>query len=335
MASATMPPRGETQAAKAAGHPLDAVFAPKSVAVLGVTPTPDTVPYDIFHNILTSGYQGTVYPVAPGKRSICAVRAYRYVLDIEDPVDQAVIVFPANVVDRALEQCGRKGIRSAIVISAGFREVGPQGAERERRLKEICRGIRDRHDRAELPGGDQHRPAGAAERLLRPQDARRRADRLPQPVRRALHGGARLRPREADRLLEVRQFRQQGGRDRDRAVRLPAPGPADGRDPALSGGVAGRAGADRGRPPRHPRRQRQADPGDQVGPDAARGRRRGQPHRLAGRRGRRLRRRLPRGRHHPRRQHRGAVQRRHRSTPISRCRPATAWRSSPTRAGRG
>jgi acetate---CoA ligase (ADP-forming) len=119
-------------------HPLDAVFCPKSVAVLGVTPTPDTVPYDIFHNILSSGYQGTVYPVAPGKRSICAVRAYRYVLDIEDEVDQAVIVFPANVVDRALEQCGRKGIKSAIVISAGFREVGPKGVERERRLKEIC-----------------------------------------------------------------------------------------------------------------------------------------------------------------------------------------------------
>ena len=54
--------------------------------------------------------------------------AYRYVLDIEEEVDQAVIVFPANVVDRALEQCGKKGVKSAIVISAGFREVGPQGS---------------------------------------------------------------------------------------------------------------------------------------------------------------------------------------------------------------
>ena len=103
-----------------------------------MTATPGTVPYDIFHNILSSGYRGTVYPVAPGKRSICAVRAYRYVLDIEDEVDQAVIVFPANVVDRAMEQCGQKGVKSAIVISAGFREVGPKGVEREQRLKEIC-----------------------------------------------------------------------------------------------------------------------------------------------------------------------------------------------------
>ncbi|MBN1590376.1 MAG: acetate--CoA ligase family protein [Pirellulales bacterium] len=120
-------------------HPLQSVFAPKSVAVIGVTPTPDTVPYDIFHNILTSGYRGTVYPIAPGKRNICAVKAYRYVLDIEDDVDQAVIVFPANVVERALEQCGQKGIKSAIVISAGFREVGAKGLVREKRLVDICR----------------------------------------------------------------------------------------------------------------------------------------------------------------------------------------------------
>ena len=122
-----------------APHPLDTIFSPKSVAVIGVTPTPDTVPYDIFHNILTSGYRGTVYPIAPGKRSICAVKAYRYVLDIEEDVDQAVIVFPANVVDRALEQCGKKGIKSVIVISAGFREVGPKGFKREQRLKDICK----------------------------------------------------------------------------------------------------------------------------------------------------------------------------------------------------
>jgi acetyl coenzyme A synthetase (ADP forming)-like protein len=120
------------------GRPLDGVFSPKAVAVVGVTPTPGTVPYDIFENILTSGYRGTVYPVAPGKRSICAVRAYRYVVDIEDDVDLAVLVFPADVVGRALEQCGKKGIKAAIVISAGFREVGPKGVEREQRLKEIC-----------------------------------------------------------------------------------------------------------------------------------------------------------------------------------------------------
>ena len=119
-----------------AAHPLDRFFYPKSVAVVGVTPTAGTVPYDIFHNVLTSGFAGRVFPVAPGKSRICGVPAYRYVVDIEEDVDLAVIVFPVEVVDRALEQCGRKGIRAAVVISAGFREIGPEGRRREERIRE-------------------------------------------------------------------------------------------------------------------------------------------------------------------------------------------------------
>jgi len=117
---------------------IGAAFNPRSVAVLGVTRTPGTVPYDIFHNILSSSYTGVVYPVAPGKRSIDSVRAYRYLTDIEDEVDLGVIVFPANVCEKALEHCAQKGVKAVIIISAGFREVGPDGLRRERRLKDIC-----------------------------------------------------------------------------------------------------------------------------------------------------------------------------------------------------
>ena len=126
----------ESEAASKRG--LDSIFYPQSVAVVGVTPTAGTVPYDIFYNILASGYKGILYPVAPGKRSISAVPAYRYVSDIEADVDMAVIVFPAAVVDKALEMCGKKGVKAAIVISAGFREVGPKGVKREQRVKDIC-----------------------------------------------------------------------------------------------------------------------------------------------------------------------------------------------------
>jgi len=122
----------------AAPHPLDKIFRPRSIAVLGVTPTPGTVPNDIFRNLLTSNFQGVLYPVAPGKRSINAVPAYRYVTDIPGEVDLAVIVFPASVAEKALEQCGQKGIQGVIIISAGFREVGPAGAAREQRLKDVC-----------------------------------------------------------------------------------------------------------------------------------------------------------------------------------------------------
>ena len=120
-------------------HPLDKIFCPRSIAVVGVTKTPGTVPYDCFYNILHSGYQGTLYPVAPGKKSICSVPAYRYLLDIPDEVDLAVIILPANVCDRAIEHCGKKGVKSVILISAGFRETGEEGAKRELKIRSMIK----------------------------------------------------------------------------------------------------------------------------------------------------------------------------------------------------
>ncbi|MBP1655004.1 MAG: acetyltransferase, partial [Bacteroidetes bacterium] len=117
---------------------LNTIFYPTSVAVLGATKIPGTVPFDIFQNILKDSFQGTIYPVSPSARSIAGVRAYKYVVDIPDPVDLAVIVFQSSVVHLALEQCGQKGIKAAIIISAGFKEVGGVGLERERQIKEVA-----------------------------------------------------------------------------------------------------------------------------------------------------------------------------------------------------
>jgi len=117
---------------------LEQVFHPKSIAVLGATKIPGTVPFDIFYNVLKDSFQGTIYPVSPNTRSIAGVRAYKYVLDVPDPVDLAVIVFQSAVCHLAFEQCGQKGIKAAVVISAGFKEVGGAGVERERQLKEIA-----------------------------------------------------------------------------------------------------------------------------------------------------------------------------------------------------
>jgi len=109
MTEKTTETNNSTELAKQAGvYPRDRIFNPRSVAVLGVTQSPGTVPFDIFQNILISGYKGVLYPVAPGKRSISAVKAYRYLTDIDDEIDLAVIVFPANVCARALEMCGKK-----------------------------------------------------------------------------------------------------------------------------------------------------------------------------------------------------------------------------------
>ena len=118
---------------------LDKIFSPKSVAVVGTNRVQGTVPYDIFYNILSSGFKGIVYPVSPREASVAGVRAYKYVIDIPDPVDMAVIVFASSVCHLALEQCGKKGIKSVVIISAGFREVGEAGLKRQARLDEIAK----------------------------------------------------------------------------------------------------------------------------------------------------------------------------------------------------
>jgi acetate---CoA ligase (ADP-forming) len=118
---------------------LDALFQPRSIAVVGASRTPNTIGYQILDNLLRHGFQGAVYPVNPGATAIHSVRAYPSVTAIPDEVDLAVIVVPKQHVNTVAEECGQKGIRALVVISAGFREVGGEGAARERTLMEIVR----------------------------------------------------------------------------------------------------------------------------------------------------------------------------------------------------
>jgi acetate---CoA ligase (ADP-forming) len=118
---------------------LEHILYPQSVAIVGTNKVKGTVPCDILLNILQAEYQGIVYPVNPKEKYIASLKTYKYVLDIEDPIDCAVIVYPSSVCHLALEQCGQKGVKSAVIISAGFKEVGPAGAERERIIVEIAR----------------------------------------------------------------------------------------------------------------------------------------------------------------------------------------------------
>ncbi len=117
---------------------LKNLFYPGSVAIIGTNNVKGTVPHDIFINVLKTGFAGKVFPVSPGEKSVAEVKAYKYVIDINEPVDLAVIVFPSSVCHLALEQCGQKGIKAAIIISAGFKEVGEAGSQRETKLKEIA-----------------------------------------------------------------------------------------------------------------------------------------------------------------------------------------------------
>ncbi|MCD6440351.1 MAG: acetate--CoA ligase family protein [Candidatus Marinimicrobia bacterium] len=117
---------------------LEKLFYPDSVAIVGANKVQGTVPHDILKSILKADFNGVVYPVSPKEKFIAGIKTYKYVTDIEDPIDLAIIVFPASVCHMALEQCGQKGIKSAIIISAGFKEVGPHGLAKELQIKAIA-----------------------------------------------------------------------------------------------------------------------------------------------------------------------------------------------------
>ncbi|MEW5926769.1 MAG: acetate--CoA ligase alpha subunit [Gemmatimonadota bacterium] len=118
---------------------LDALLRPRSVAVVGASRTPHTIGYQILDNLVRHGFTGAVYPVNPSAASVHSIRAYASVEDIPDAVDLAVIVVPKQHVQAVAEACGRKGVGALVVISAGFREIGGAGGERERRLVETVR----------------------------------------------------------------------------------------------------------------------------------------------------------------------------------------------------
>lgn len=118
---------------------LDAIFRPRSIAVIGASRRVGTIGYQILDNLLKNGFAGAVYPVNPHAESIHSVRAYPSIEAVPDPVDAAVVVVPKEGVLEVAEACGRGGVRALVVISAGFKEVGGEGAERERALVEIVR----------------------------------------------------------------------------------------------------------------------------------------------------------------------------------------------------
>src|SRR5512136_1994588 len=118
---------------------LEAFSNPRGVAVVGASPSPGKLGYAVLQNVIQYGYKGPVYPINPKADEILGLRAYPKVGDIPGPVDLAVVLVPAKAVPGVLEECGQKGISGAVVISAGFREVGREGRQLEQLLLENAR----------------------------------------------------------------------------------------------------------------------------------------------------------------------------------------------------
>ncbi|MGB3716789.1 MAG: acetate--CoA ligase family protein, partial [Candidatus Promineifilaceae bacterium] len=119
--------------------PLDSIFSPRSVAVIGATERQGSVGRTILWNLITNSFGGTVFPVNLKRPSVLGIKAYATVLEVPDEVDLAIVVTPAPTVPDVIGQCVRKGAKGAIVISAGFKEIGEQGAILEQRIMEEAR----------------------------------------------------------------------------------------------------------------------------------------------------------------------------------------------------
>ena len=118
---------------------LDAIFRPKTVAVIGATERLGSVGRTIMWNLVSSPFGGTVFPVNSKRPNVLGIKAYPTISEIPEKVDLAVIVAPAPAVPGIVAECVEAGVRGAIVISAGFKETGPEGAELEKKVLEEAR----------------------------------------------------------------------------------------------------------------------------------------------------------------------------------------------------
>ncbi|MCJ7633185.1 acetate--CoA ligase family protein, partial [Candidatus Bathyarchaeota archaeon] len=116
---------------------LDRIFNPKSIVVIGASDVEGTVGYKLIKNIMDSWREGKIYQVNIRKKEMFGQKVYQSVAEIPEVVDLAVIATPAKTVPDILEQCGKAGILGVIIISAGFKETGPEGRALENRLLEI------------------------------------------------------------------------------------------------------------------------------------------------------------------------------------------------------
>jgi acetyltransferase len=125
-------------------HPLDVFFSPENVAVIGATETANSVGRTLLWNLISTPFGGAVFPVNPKRSSVLGIKAYPNIAAVPEQVDLAVVIVPATACPGVIRQCGEAGVKGAVVISAGFKEMGAKGADLEHQLLEEARKFRMR-----------------------------------------------------------------------------------------------------------------------------------------------------------------------------------------------
>ena len=125
-------------------HYLAPLFTPKSVVLFGASDRPDSVGGVVFKNLLTSGFEGRIYGINPKREEVQGQKAYASLDAIDGAIDLAVVATPSKSIPAIVEACGERGIGMMLILSAGFREIGPEGRKLEDRVTQLVRryGIR-------------------------------------------------------------------------------------------------------------------------------------------------------------------------------------------------
>ena len=142
-----MEPRARTEASADSQYsfftprrsPLDAIFKPQNVAVIGASERMGSVGRTVLWNLIRNPFGGTVFPVNPKRPSVLGIKAYPSITDVPERVDLAVVVTPAPTVPAVIRECAANGVEGAIIISAGFKEVGEEGVRLEQEILAIAR----------------------------------------------------------------------------------------------------------------------------------------------------------------------------------------------------
>ena len=121
---------------------LDKVFDPKSIAVIGASNTRGSVGYILLRNLVGAEYDGIVFPVNPTASSVQGIQAYASIGQVPRKIDLAVVAVPARSVPEVVRECGEAGVAGAVIVSAGFKETGPQGKRLEDQVSSIAAGYR-------------------------------------------------------------------------------------------------------------------------------------------------------------------------------------------------
>lgn len=121
-------------------QPLDAIFQPQTVAVIGASERSDSVGRTVLWNLITNPFGGTVFPVNPKRASVLGIKAYPTIAAVPERVDLAVIATPAATVPQIIRECVAAGVKGVVILSAGFREVGAEGRELEQQILNAARG---------------------------------------------------------------------------------------------------------------------------------------------------------------------------------------------------